>query len=76
MLSVPRDKPVSKRILVYARHMVCVSVSISLYRAGMRLALFPPLGIAMASLTKLALGFTDVSPVIHSTLSGRGDLFC
>ncbi len=34
----------------------------SLYRAGLRLALFLPLGIALA--TRVALGFTDVSPVI------------
>jgi hypothetical protein len=39
----------------------------SLYRAGLRLALFLPLGIALAAWA--ALGFTDVSPVF--TLPSR-----
>ncbi len=43
----------------------------SLYRAGLKLAFFLPLGIALAALA--ALGFTDVSPVVHFTLSGKGD---
>ena len=48
-----------------------ISQSMSLYRAGLRLALFLPLGIALAA--HAALGFTDVSPVIHFTLTGKGD---
>jgi len=43
----------------------------SLYRAGLELASFLPLGIALAAFT--ALGFTDVSPVIHFALTGKGD---
>ena len=39
----------------------------SLYRAGLALAAFLPLGIALAVCT--ALGFTDVSPVV--TLPSR-----
>ena len=38
-----------------------VGESMSLYRAGLRLALFLPLGIALAA--HAALGFTDVSSV-------------
>jgi len=38
-----------------------VSRSMSLYRAGLKLALFLPLGVALAS--RDALGFTDVSSV-------------
>jgi len=44
----------------------------SLYRAGLELASFLPLGIALA--TFAALGFTDVSPVIHFAFTGKGDL--
>ena len=43
----------------------------SLYRAGLKLAFFLPLGIALAA--HAALGFTDVSPVIHFTLTGKDD---
>jgi len=43
----------------------------SLYRAGLKLAFFLPLGIALAA--PAALGFTDVSPVVHFTLTGKGD---
>ena len=39
----------------------------SLYRAGLRLALFLPLGVAVAGCP--AVGFTDVSPVF--TLPSR-----
>jgi len=35
----------------------------SLYRAGLRLALFLPLGVAMP-LFETAAGFADVSPVV------------
>ena len=38
-----------------------ISQSISLYRAGLELASFLPLGIALAAFA--ALGFTDVSSV-------------
>ena len=48
-----------------------ISRSMSLYRAGLKLAFFLPLGIALAA--HAALGFTDVSPVIHFTLTGKGD---
>ena len=44
----------------------------SLYRAGLELASFLPLGIAFAAYT--ALGFTDVSSVIHFAFTGKGDL--
>ena len=44
----------------------------SLYRAGLRLALFPPLGIAMAACA--ALGFTDVSPVFTLPLRAEATL--
>jgi len=43
----------------------------SLYRAGLKLAFCLPLGIAVATLA--ALGFTDVSPVVHFILSDKGD---
>ena len=44
----------------------------SLYRAGLRLALFLPLGIAMA--VRAALGFTDVSPVFTLPLRAEATL--
>ncbi len=44
----------------------------SLYRAGLRLALFLPLGIALA--TYVALGFTDVSPVFTQPLQVEATL--
>ena len=50
----------SPQILVLAPHTV-ISQSISLYRAGLELASFLPLGIAFAAFA--ALGFTDVSSV-------------
>ena len=46
-----------------------VSRSMSLYRAGLKLAFFLPLGVALASFD--ALGFTDVSSVF--ILSSRTD---
>ena len=42
------------------------SRSMSLYRAGLKLALFLPLGVALASCD--ALGFTDVSSVFIPSL--------
>ncbi len=44
----------------------------SLYRAGLRLALFLPLGIAMAAFA--ALGSTDVSPVFTLPLRAEATL--
>ena len=44
----------------------------SLYRAGLRLALFLPLGIALAA--GAALGFTDVSPVFTLPLRAEATL--
>jgi len=41
----------------------------SLYRAGLELASFLPLGIALA--THVALGFTDVSPVCTLPLQAK-----
>jgi hypothetical protein len=47
----------------------------SLYRAGLRLALFLPLGVATDTLAEARMpsGFTDVSPVFHFTLTGECD---
>src|SRR6185369_2043179 len=43
-----------------------VGESMSLYRAGLKLALFLPLGVAMPSFSrKMPSGFTDVSSVIN-----------
>ena len=53
-------------ILVPALLVAEVSRSMSLYRAGLRLALFLPLGVALASCD--ALGFTDVSSVFIPSL--------
>ena len=53
------------RILVLAP-LFWISQSMSLYRAGLELASFLPLGIAIAALA--ALGFTDVSPVFTLSL--------
>jgi hypothetical protein len=41
-----------------------VGESMSLYRAGLKLAFFLPLGVAMPS-SSMASGFTDVSSVIN-----------
>lgn len=51
------------RILGRARPVSRSSASMSLYRAGLRLALFLPLGVAMP-LIEAAAGFADVSPVV------------
>ena len=43
-----------------------VGESMSLYRAGLKLAFFLPLGVAMPSFSrKMPSGFTDVSSVIN-----------
>ena len=53
------------QILVLARA-TAFGESISLYRAGLKLALFLPLGVAMPSfIRKMPSGFTDVSSVIN-----------
>jgi len=46
-----------------------ISQSMSLYRAGLKLASFLPLGIAVAVFA--ALGFTDVSPVCTLPLQAK-----
>jgi hypothetical protein len=45
----------------------------SLYRAGLELASFLPLGITIAALA--ALGFTDVSPVFTLPLQAKATYF-
>lgn len=52
------------RILVAARTLARFSGSMSLYRAGLRLALFLPLGVAMPASCDDGEGFTDVSSVV------------
>ena len=49
------------------------SQSMSLYRAGLELASFLPLGIAVAGCP--ALGFTDVSPVFTLPLQVKATYF-
>ena len=44
-----------------------VGESMSLYRAGLKLAFFLPLGVAMP-LVRVPSGFTDVSSVINQPL--------
>ena len=58
------------RILVPAPPIARIGRSMSLYRAGLRLALFLPLGVAMP-LFQAAAGFADVSPVV--TLPSRAE---
>ena len=60
------------RILVPTQGNGAVGESMSLYRAGLRLALFLPLGVAMPPSSEMApSGFTDVSSVF-SRLSRAG----
>src|SRR5436190_13219521 len=59
----------SLRILVFARREPRISEPMSLYRAGLKLALFLPLGVAMPPCG--GEGFTDVSSVF--TLPSRAD---
>src|SRR5688572_7526999 len=62
------------RILVRARRFTPRSAPMSLYRAGLRLALFLPLGVAMPPAlfpSGAATGFADVSPVF--TLPSRAE---
>lgn len=47
--------------------------SMSLYRAGLRLALFLPLGVAMP-LLQAAAGFADVSPVVTLPLRAEATI--
>ena len=63
MRSVLSGPPVQARILVPTRGRRAVGGSMSLYRAGLKLALFLPLGVAMPPSTKAPSGFTDVSSV-------------
>ena len=56
------------RILVLAP-LFWISQSMSLYRAGLELASFLPLGIALTAIA--ALGFTDVSPVCTLPLQAK-----
>ncbi len=63
MRSVLSGPPVQTRILVPARGPKAVGGSMSLYRAGLKLALFLPLGVAMPPSIKAPSGFTDVSSV-------------
>jgi hypothetical protein len=50
----------------------------SLYRADLRLALFPPLGVTAAALISVEMrapsGFADVSPVVTSPLRVKATL--
>jgi hypothetical protein len=64
------------RILVPARHAcACFGESMSLYRAGLKLAFFLPLGVAMPSFSrKMPSGFTDVSSVINQPLRAGATL--
>ena len=55
-----------RRILVFAHRAPPVSEPMSLYRAGLRLALYLPLGVAMPPCG--GAGFADVSPVFISPL--------
>lgn len=64
MRSVLSTDPISW-ILVPAQAFA-VGESMSLYRAGLKLAFFLPLGVAMPSSSrKMPSGFTDVSSVIN-----------
>ena len=63
MRSVLSGPPVQTRILVPARGPKAVGGSMSLYRAGLKLAFFLPLGVAMPPSKKAPSGFTDVSSV-------------
>ena len=73
MRSVLSDPPVRARILVPARGPRAVGGSMSLYRAGLKLALFLPLGVAMP-LVRVPSGFTDVSSVINHPLQDGATL--
>ena len=71
MRSVLSGPPVQTRILVPARGPKAVGGSMSLYRAGLKLAFFLPLGVAMPS--SMAPGFTDVSSVFQPGLAAWCD---
>jgi hypothetical protein len=61
-------------ILVPARRQMPVGESMSLYRAGLRLALFLPLGVAIPPLVWWCR-VRRCEPRFHSALAGRGDHF-
>jgi hypothetical protein len=66
MRSVLSGPSHSSRILVPARHArTCFGESMSLYRAGLKLAFFLPLGVAIPLLES---GFADVSSVVIQAL--------
>ena len=59
---------VVNRILVPAQDNDAVGEPMSLYRAGLKLALFLPLGVAMPpSFSRTPSGFADVSSVVIRT---------
>jgi len=62
-------------ILVPARFVAEVSRSMSLYRAGLRFALFLPLGVAIppAAFPPCGCRVRRCEPRCHSALAGRGD---
>jgi hypothetical protein len=57
-------------------HLRAVSRPMSLYRAGLRLALFLPLGIAIppAAFPPCGAGFADVSPVVTLPLRAEATI--
>ena len=63
------SEQIIRQILVLALHLL--GEPMSLYRAGLRLAPFLPLGVAIAV---SALGFTDVSPVFTLPLRAEATL--
>jgi hypothetical protein len=69
-------RPLLRRILVSARRASCaVSRPMSLYRAGLRFALFLPLGVAIppAVFPPCGCRVRRCEPRCHSALAGRGD---
>ena len=72
MRSVLFATTISLRILVLAPA-YRLGESMSLYRAGLKLAFFLPLGVAMPLLKRAPSGFTDVSSVFQSVFTDRRD---
>jgi hypothetical protein len=73
MRSVLSGPPVQARILVPARGPRAVGGSMSLYRAGLKLALFLPLGVAMPPSFDGAVRFHRCELRFHPALAGRRD---
>jgi hypothetical protein len=67
------ERVIRFRILVPAPPVARIGRSMSLYRAGLRLALFLPLGVAMP-LLQAAAGFADVSPVVTLPLRAEATI--